>query len=59
MKEFLEKQHQNLFLWAPFMLAFGAALYFVLPFEPNITHPGLAFTAGMIILWAALAFDVL
>lgn len=36
MRKFLENQYVNLFLWMPFMLAFGAGLYFNFPFEPNI-----------------------
>lgn len=32
------------------LLAFGAALYFAMLNEPNVSHPALAFIAGMIIL---------
>ena len=44
------KESHDLFLWAPFIVAFAAALYFVMPVEPNITHPVLAFVSGVIIL---------
>ena len=50
MKEFLSKQCENRFFWVPILLAFGAALYFIMPNEPNISHPVLAFITGMIIL---------
>lgn len=39
MKEFLEHQFQNLFLWSPFVMAFGAGLYFSLPTEPTLGVP--------------------
>lgn len=39
MKEFLNNQYKNLFLWAPFVMAFGAALYFSLGCEPNFYFP--------------------
>ncbi|MBN1324915.1 MAG: DUF4131 domain-containing protein [Alphaproteobacteria bacterium] len=39
MREFLEHQFQNLFLWSPFVMAFGAALYFLLPSEPSFYYP--------------------
>lgn len=39
MKDFLENQFPNLFLWTPFLMAFGAALYFALSFEPRIMFP--------------------
>ncbi len=48
MKENLELR--TLFLWVPFVLSFGAALYFAMPNEPVITHPTLAFVCGFIIL---------
>ena len=35
MRDWLDNQYQNLFLYVPFLLAFGAALYFVFPNEPN------------------------
>ena len=34
--ELLENQSVNLFLWVPFLMALGGALYFNLSFEPNI-----------------------
>lgn len=38
MKEFIERQLHNAFLWVPFIISFGAILYFALPFEPNIPY---------------------
>ena len=39
MKEFLGIQYKNLFLWSPFVMAFGAALYFSCGTEPNFHFP--------------------
>jgi len=39
MKEFLYNQYKNLFLWCPFVMAFGAALYFSCGIEPNFHFP--------------------
>ncbi len=39
MKEFLDNQYKNLFLWVPFIMAFGAALYFSVGAEPNFRFP--------------------
>ena len=36
MNETLENQRPNLFLWVPFVMAFGAALYFSYGAEPNL-----------------------
>ena len=36
MRDWLENQYQNLFLYVPFLLAFGAALYFTITNEPDI-----------------------
>ena len=36
MKELWQNQHGNLFLWVPFLMAFGAGLYFNLDTEPNL-----------------------
>ncbi len=36
MRDWLDNQYQKLFLYVPFLLAFGAALYFTLSFEPNL-----------------------
>lgn len=36
MKEILENQRPNAFLWAPFVMAAGAALYFSVSTEPNL-----------------------
>ena len=41
MKKFLENQYKNLFLWTPFVLSFGVALYFSLDKEPNFHLPWL------------------
>lgn len=50
MQEFFHNQIYNKFFWVPFALAFGAALYFAMPAEPNVSHPILAFIAGTVIL---------
>jgi len=39
MKEFLNNQYKNIFLWSPFVVAFGAALYFSLGLEPDFHFP--------------------
>jgi len=39
MKEFIENQYKNLFLWTPFLAAFGAAIYFSCDYEPNFIYP--------------------
>nr|MBQ0091623.1 DUF4131 domain-containing protein [Candidatus Enterousia merdequi] len=39
MKEILEYQYKNRFLWVPFILAFGAAWYFSLDIEPIFRFP--------------------
>lgn len=36
MQDWFDSQYHNLFLYVPFLLAFGAALYFVFPNEPNV-----------------------
>lgn len=39
MKEFLNNQYKNLFLWSPFLMALGGGLYFSLDNEPNFHVP--------------------
>lgn len=39
MKEFINNQYKNLFLWTPFLIAFGGGLYFSLDTEPNVHLP--------------------
>ena len=39
MKEILGLQYKNSFLWVPFIMAFGAALYFSFGIEPNFHFP--------------------
>lgn len=39
MKEILNQQYKNIFLWVPFLMAFGAAFYFGLDTEPNFRFP--------------------
>ncbi len=39
MKEILNNQYKNAFLWSPFIVAFGAALYFSLDIEPVFHFP--------------------
>ena len=36
MRDWLDNQYQNLFLYVPFLLAGGAALYFMLAREPEL-----------------------
>lgn len=36
MRKLLENQRENLFLWVPFIMAAGGALYFSMPIEPHI-----------------------
>ena len=50
MKEILKNQYKNIFLWSPFVIAFGAALYFSLNSEPRFQFPILiAVLLGLII----------
>ena len=50
MKEFLNNQYKNLFLWSPFVMALGAILYFSLNLEPNFRFPILiTLLSGLII----------
>lgn len=39
MKEFLNNQYKNAFLWTPIIVAFGAALYFSMDTEPIFQFP--------------------
>lgn len=39
MKEFLNNQYKNIFIWSPFVMAFGAALYFSCDTELNFHFP--------------------
>jgi len=39
MQKLLENQLCNLFLWVPFLMAFGAGIYFAFPTEPKIIFP--------------------
>lgn len=39
MKEILQYQYKNIFLWVPFVIAFGAAFYFSIDTEPNFNFP--------------------
>ncbi len=48
MQKFLNFQRDNLFLYAPFLIAFGAGLYFTLSYEPSIPFAGLV--AGLILI---------
>lgn len=51
MKEFLENQYKNLFLWAPFVIAFGGATYFSLGTEPNFHFPLLITILSALIIY--------
>ncbi len=50
MQDFLAKQFDDKFLWVPFLVAFGAGLYFIMPTEPDIKFMPVAFVASVIIL---------
>ncbi|MBD5388646.1 ComEC family competence protein [bacterium] len=51
MRDFFDAQFPNLFLWAPLILALGAAAYFAGPTEPQVAYPGLiAALAGLILV---------
>ena len=39
MKEILNYQYKHIFLWMPFVMAFGAAWYFSIETEPNFNFP--------------------
>ena len=50
MRDWFDNQYQNLFLYVPFLLAFGAALYFTMPYEPQpIFAPIILCITGMAI----------
>ena len=51
MKEFLNNQYKNIFLWMPFVMAFGAALYFGLDSEPTFHFPILISILLAAIIW--------
>ena len=55
MQDFWKNQKDNLFLWVPFVMAAGGALYFSIGFEPHIPFAFLISTIlfGMICLWRA------
>lgn len=53
MKDFLNNQFVNAFCWIPFLMAFGAGLYFNISFEPNLTF----IIIGFIISIALLVFN--
>lgn len=51
MHELISAQFPNRFLWTPFLLAFGAALYFAGPNEPTLAYPGIvALLTGLIVV---------
>ena len=50
MRELWENQFGNLFLWAPFLMAFGAGLYFNLGTEPNIILCVIGFFTSLIFI---------
>ena len=51
MQDVWQNQSRNLFFWVPFLIAFGAGLYFNLPSEPN-----LYFTVPCLIISIATLF---
>ena len=52
MRDWLDNQYQNLFLYVPFLLAGGAALYFTLSNEPGmiLAYIGLLISSGAIFI---------
>ena len=50
MQELLENQRENLFLYVPFVMAFGAALYFSGSSEPNLI---ICCVMAVVAFWAA------
>ena len=51
MKDFLENQSDNLFLWVPFLMAFGGGMYFNIPWNPNIIIIILGIVTAIILLF--------
>ena len=51
MKEFLNNQYKNLFLWSPFVMALGAVLYFSMYLEPNFQFPVLITALSGLIIY--------
>lgn len=56
MRKFLEYQRENMFLYVPFIMAFGAALYFGLTTEPHIPHFNIISAIGAIISGIGMIF---
>lgn len=50
MKELIQNQSGNLFLWLPFLLAFGAGFYFNLNFEPALYTTIIGLIVSFIVL---------
>lgn len=52
MRQLWNNQFENLFLWVPFLMAFGAAMYFTCNAEPKIVFPWIfVIIFGAIVLW--------
>lgn len=51
MRQFWDNQYQNLFLWVPLILAFGAALYFTISIEPPIVPAILGCMAAPVMIF--------
>ena len=52
MREWIDNQWQNLFLYVPFLMAGGAALYFSLNSEPNFIYTEIiTVILGLLVLW--------
>lgn len=51
MKELWQNQSSTLFLWVPFLLAFGAGLYFNLPAEPKLYITIIGFVISLLIIF--------
>ncbi len=59
MKEFIQNQYKNLFLWAPLLLSFGAGLYFSFGTEPNIWVIVSTFMLGLTALFIGRKYPAL
>ncbi len=54
MRKFLELQRENMFLYVPFIMAAGAALYFGATTEPNIPYPDFILPILSLIFFVAM-----
>ncbi|MBO4480012.1 MAG: ComEC family competence protein [Alphaproteobacteria bacterium] len=59
MKEFLDNQYKNLFLWTPIFAAFGMGLYFSLGTEPSLWILLLALILGISMFFGVKKWPIL